>query len=163
VSIADLKVRLGDVPGIQNLTMGLEGGKIMLRWGDGYLAAVDAAASDAQIETAVRAMSTRPPLGLIPAKPAAIINNTPAAAPIAQEGKAVSNPVDAMNAFERAMVNHARLMEEATSAHVQLFEQKLSRQRDSMDRGFTALGDQIDGQTDAFEAMMARYTNCFGR
>jgi hypothetical protein len=39
MSIADLKVRLGDVPGIQNLTIGLEGGKIMLRWGDGYLAA----------------------------------------------------------------------------------------------------------------------------
>ena len=58
MSIADLRVRLGDVPGIQNLTMGLEGGRIMLRWGDGYLAAVDAAASDAEIETAIRAMST---------------------------------------------------------------------------------------------------------
>jgi hypothetical protein len=36
MSIADLKVRLADVQGAETLTMGLEAGRIMLRWGAGY-------------------------------------------------------------------------------------------------------------------------------
>ena len=32
MSIADLKVRLADVPGIETLSMALEAGRIMLRW-----------------------------------------------------------------------------------------------------------------------------------
>ena len=48
MSIADLKVRLADVQGVETLTMGLEAGRIMLRWGAGYSASVDAAASDAR-------------------------------------------------------------------------------------------------------------------
>ena len=55
MSIADLKVRLADVQGVESLTMGLEAGRIMLRWGAGYSALVDAAASDADIEAAVNA------------------------------------------------------------------------------------------------------------
>ena len=44
MSIADLKVRLADIQGVETLTMGLEAGRIVLRWGAGYSASVDAAA-----------------------------------------------------------------------------------------------------------------------
>jgi hypothetical protein len=47
MSIADLKVRLADVPGIETLSMALVAGKIMLRWGTSYSVSVDAAASEA--------------------------------------------------------------------------------------------------------------------
>jgi hypothetical protein len=53
MSIHDLKIRMADVAGIETLTMGLEAGRILLRW-SGYVAAVDASASDAEIEAAVR-------------------------------------------------------------------------------------------------------------
>src|SRR4051794_30847444 len=75
MSIHDLKMRMADA-GIEALTMGLEAGRILLRW-NGYSAAVDASASDAEIEAAVRNAIKLPPVSLIPEKPPAI----PAAAP----------------------------------------------------------------------------------
>jgi hypothetical protein len=36
MSIADLKVLLADVPGIETLTIALEAGRITLRWGTSY-------------------------------------------------------------------------------------------------------------------------------
>jgi len=51
MSIADLKVRLADVQGAETLTMGLEAGRIMLRWGAGYSASVDAAASPRRLQS----------------------------------------------------------------------------------------------------------------
>jgi hypothetical protein len=54
MSIADLKMRLTDVPGIETLSMALEAGRITLRWGTSYSASVDAAASDVDIEAAIR-------------------------------------------------------------------------------------------------------------
>jgi len=38
MSIADLKTRLADVPGIGTLSMSLEAGRITLRWGASYSA-----------------------------------------------------------------------------------------------------------------------------
>jgi len=52
MSIADLKMRLADVPGIETLSMALEAGRISLRWGPNYSTSVDAAASDSDIEAA---------------------------------------------------------------------------------------------------------------
>jgi hypothetical protein len=66
MSIADLKMRLADVQGIETLSMPLEAGRILLRWGAGYSATVDAAASDGEIETAIRSAIRLParPLSL---------------------------------------------------------------------------------------------------
>ena len=50
MSIHDLKTRMADVAGIEALTMDLEAGRILLRW-NGFSVAVDASASDAEIET----------------------------------------------------------------------------------------------------------------
>jgi hypothetical protein len=54
MSIYDLKMRMAEVAGIEVLTMGVEAGGIVLRWGDDYSATVDASAFDADCELAVR-------------------------------------------------------------------------------------------------------------
>jgi len=70
MSIADLKMRLADVQGIETLSMALEAGRILLRWGAGYSATVDAAASDGEIETAIRSAIRLPAASLVTEKPA---------------------------------------------------------------------------------------------
>jgi hypothetical protein len=52
MSIQDLKSRMSDVAGIETLTMGLEAGRIALRWAD-HSAVVDSSASDAECEADV--------------------------------------------------------------------------------------------------------------
>jgi hypothetical protein len=78
MSVHDLKQRLADVPGIESLTMALEGGRILVRWGAGYSAAADASASDYEIEVAVRNAIKLPPVATIPDK-----QPIPNAAPVA--------------------------------------------------------------------------------
>ncbi|CCE03488.1 hypothetical protein [Bradyrhizobium sp. STM 3809] len=63
MSIAGLKARLANVAGIESLSMELQGGRILLRWG-AYTASVDASASNAEIETAVRDAIKLPPLSM---------------------------------------------------------------------------------------------------
>lgn len=91
MSIADLKMRLADVPGIENLSMALEAGRITVRWGAGYSASVDTAASDGEIESAVRNAIKLAPVSLIPDKPAAI----PAPGPSTGVSSMSSNPAQA--------------------------------------------------------------------
>ena len=65
MSIADLKIRQANVPGIETLSMALEAGRIRLRWGASYSASVGAAASDSDIEAAIRNAIKLPPVSLI--------------------------------------------------------------------------------------------------
>jgi hypothetical protein len=53
MSVADLKARLADVPGIETLTMRLICGRQEFGF-NGLIAAVDATANDQEIETAIR-------------------------------------------------------------------------------------------------------------
>ena len=96
MSIADLKMRLADVPGIETLAMALEAGRIALRWGTSYSASVDAAASDADIEAAIREAIKLPPVSLIPDKPARI-----APAPPNGVSSMSSNPASAGASVKR--------------------------------------------------------------
>ena len=91
MSIADLKIRLADVPGIETLSMALEAGRIMLRWGASYSASVDAAASDADIEAAIRNAIKFPAVSLIQHKPVEIA----APAPSTGVSSISSNPASA--------------------------------------------------------------------
>ena len=157
MSVADLKNRLADVPGIHSLSMSLDRGVIALRWGDRHEAVVGAAASDSEIETAVRNASKLPPMSPILDKPA------PAAAPTAQEGKPMSaNPADTMGALDRVMSDHVKQMADIHAAQLRILEASLARQRDTVARGVGSFAEKIDGQTDDFAAMMSRYTNGFG-
>lgn len=157
LSVADLKLRLADVPGVETLSMALEAGKIVLRWG-AYSAAVDAAASDAEIEAAVRNAVKLPPVDLIPDPPA------PAAVPAEPSGSSSMsvNPADTMSALDRVMSDHVRQMADIHAAQIKILEASLARQRDTVANGVGAMAQKIDSQTDDFAAMMARYTNSVG-
>lgn len=65
MSIAELKQRLAHLPGIENLTMRLEGGKEVYSIGGGF-AAVAPLAGDAEIEAAIRSVVPAPPLNVTP-------------------------------------------------------------------------------------------------
>lgn len=64
MGVADLRLKLADVPAIDTLTMSMQGGQIVLHWGE-YSAQVGSFASDAQIEAAIRNAIKLPPVTLI--------------------------------------------------------------------------------------------------
>jgi hypothetical protein len=107
MSIQDLKTRMVDVAGIEPLTMALEAGRIVLRW-DGYSAAVDASASDADCEAAVRNAIKLPRVSLIPDKPAANAVAAKANGAVTMS----TNPASAGASVKQMMEEHTRMMGE---------------------------------------------------
>lgn len=153
MSIHDLKMRMADA-GIEALTMGLEAGRILLRW-NGYSAAVDASASDAEIEAAVRNAIKLPPVSLIPEKPPAI----PAAAP--------SNGVSTMStnagaSVKQMMEEHTRMTGEIQQAQLRILEGTLARQRETVAGAVGKIAQQIEGQTDEFLSALGQFSNDVG-
>lgn len=78
LSVAELKSRLADVPGIETLTLQMLGGRQMFGF-DGLIVGVDPLATDQEIENAIREAAARkatylakatplPPVGLMPAQ-----------------------------------------------------------------------------------------------
>ena len=86
--------------------------------GTGYSASVDAAASDADIEAAIRNAIELPPVSLIPEKPAAI----PAAAPSTGVSKMSTNPASAGASVKQMMEDHTRMMGEIQQAQLRILE-----------------------------------------
>ncbi|MGJ5074559.1 hypothetical protein [Bradyrhizobium oligotrophicum] len=154
MSIADLKARMADVPGIETLTMGFESGRIVLRWG-AYAASVDASASDQAIEAAVRDAIKLPPVTMIPDKPGL------SAVPVQSAPQPASTTGNAAQSVKALMDEHVRMMGEIQAAHVERLRATLSRQRDAMS-AVGAVADKFDAQTDDFLAMMGQYTNALG-
>ncbi|MCA6114264.1 hypothetical protein J6524_04885 [Bradyrhizobium sp. WSM 1738] len=156
MSIHDLKTRMADVAGIEALTMSLEGGRILLRWGS-YSAAVDAAASDAEIEAAVRNAIKLPPVSLIPDKPEAI------AAPAISKGTpSMTNPASTGASVAKIMEDHVRMMGEIQAAQVRILEASLARQRETVAGAVGKVAEKVDGQTDDFLAIMGQFANDLG-
>jgi hypothetical protein len=153
MSISDLKIRLADVPGIENLTMALEAGRIVLRWA-GYSAAVDASASDYEIEVAIRNAIKLPAVSLIPDKP------TPAAVPAPTIGvSSMSNPAAAGLSVKAMMDEHTRMMGEIHAAQLEILRTTLANQRNSVSTAVGSIASKIAAQTDEFNAMMGQYSN----
>jgi len=73
MSVVELKARVADVPNTITSPWGSKGGRIVLQWGDGFAASVDAAASDADCEAAIRNAAKLPPVMAIPEKPTASV------------------------------------------------------------------------------------------
>jgi len=157
MSIHDLKIRMADVAGIEALTMGLEAGRILLRW-NGYSAAVDASASDAEIEAAVRHAIKLPPVSLIPEKPAAI----PAAAPSNGVSTMSTNPASAGASVKQMMEDHTRMMGEIQQAQLAILNATLARQRETVAGAVGKIAQQIDGQTDEFLSALGQFSNDLG-
>jgi hypothetical protein len=111
-----LENRLADVPGV--LSMALESGRIRLCWGASYSASVDAAASDADIEAAIR--DKLPPLSLVTDKPASF-----AAAPLTGASSMSSNPASAGASVKALMEHHFRMMGDIHQAQLRILESSL--------------------------------------
>lgn len=155
MSIADLKTRLADVPGISDLVMNFEGGRILLRWGAGsssYSATVSNGASDAEVEAAIRAAIKLPPVALIPDKPAA--------AGVQPQGGAMSvtGAGAAGQSLRELMEGHRRTLEDLTAAHMDKMREGFAKQL----QGVQALGrlaDKVHAEGDEFLALIGQYTN----
>lgn len=155
LSVSDLKLRLADVPGIEALSMALEAGKIMLRWG-AHSAAVDAAASDAEIEAAVRNAIKLPPVDLI--------QDRPALAPIQPSGgstMSVTGASAAGQSLREMMEEHRKTLADLTGAHMDKMRAGFQKQL----QGVNALGklaEKVDAEGDEFLSLIGQYTNDLG-
>jgi hypothetical protein len=156
MSISDLKIRLADVPGIENLTMTLEAGRIVLRWA-GYSAAVDASASDYEIEVAIRNAIKLPAVSMIPDKPAASV------VPATQTtGQPMTTPATAGFNVQQMMEQHVKTMQDIHVAQLALLQASLDRQVTAVTGAVTNVAIKIDGQTEEFLSMMGQFTNSIG-
>lgn len=158
MSIADLKTRLAEVPGISSLTMNIDdidGGGILLRWGEGtssYSASVPNGASDADIEDAIRAAIKLPSVSLIPEKSAA--------ADVQPQGGAMSvtGAGAAGQSLRELMEGHRRTLEDLTAAHMDKMREGFAKQL----QGVQALGrlaDKVHAEGDEFLSLIGQYTN----
>ena len=157
MSVADLKLRLADVPGIEGLSMGLEAGKIMLRWGS-HSAAVDAAASDADIETAIRNAIKLPPVDLIPDRPAPA---PVSAQPSGSSSMSVTGASAAGQSLREMMEEHRKTLADLTGAHMDKMREGFAKQL----QGVNALGklaDKVQAEGDEFLALIGQDTNDLG-
>ena len=157
MSIHDLKSRMSDVAGIETLTMGLEAGRIVLRW-NGYSAAVDASASDFECEAAVRNAIKLPPVSLIPDKPAAVA----ASAPSTGVFKMSTNPASTGASVKQIMEQHTNMTGEIQAAQLRILESTLARQRETVAGAVGKIAQQIDGQTDEFLSALGQLSNDLG-
>jgi hypothetical protein len=155
MSIADLKSRLADVHGIETLSMRLSGGRIMLAWGGGYYTSADAAASDAEIETAIRNAIKLPPMFLIPDKQSssAIQPANPAVPPMS------SNPASVGLSVKAMMDEHSKALAEIQAAQLEILRSNLANQRESVTNAVASVADAIARQTDEFNAILGQITN----
>jgi len=156
MSIADLKVRLADVPGIEILSMALEAGRIMLRWGTSYSASVDASASDSDIEAAIRNAIKLPGVPLTQDKPAIATLATNGVSSMS------SNPASAGASVKALMEDHVRMMGDIHQAQLRILESSLARQRETVAGAVGKVAEKIDGQTEDFLAIMGQFANDLG-
>ena len=156
MSIADLKVRLADIQGVETPTMGLEAGRIVLRWGAGYSASVDAAASHSDIEAAIRNAIKLPAVSLIPDQPVA------ASASSTGVSSMSSNPASAGASVKALMEDHVRMMGDIHQAQLRILESSLARQRETVAGAVGKVAEKIDGQTEDFLAIMGQFANDLG-
>jgi len=163
MGVSDLKLRMADVPGIHSLTMGLEAGRILLRWGNGYVATADAAASDHEIETAIRNAIQLAPVSSISDKPAAPVAPSPAPASNAQEGKPVNSPtVTSSGSFAAEVREMIEGHKADMDALMQASKEHMRAGMEKQLRAAKALGKMagdVHSAGDEMLAMMGQYTN----
>ncbi|HEX5509853.1 MAG TPA: hypothetical protein VFX37_15235 [Pseudolabrys sp.] len=106
MTIADLKLRLHDLPGIEHLTMQMLAGRQNYCL-NGKLISVDADASEEEAEKAIRAAMASPSVAQIPleAKSAALLPNV---APAPAKPISGAKPMTSFAASLKAMMDEAR-------------------------------------------------------
>lgn len=108
MSVADLKARLADVPGIETLTQQLLGGRLVFGF-NGMIASTDPLATDQEIDDAIRDAADMAKFGRMPAEKTPLPPVGLMPAPTSTETKPMSNPAPgSFAAGLRAMMDEAR-------------------------------------------------------
>jgi hypothetical protein len=179
VSMADLKSRMHDVPGASGMTMNMDAGQ-MIYTISGRDFAFDAAASDAAIESTIRAglamvpapqtadaapaTAPAPSSPVLPAPSVVAPTPTPAVPVVAPAVSAVSStaPVVAAHTVKDMMSQHMAVMSQIHDAQVQLLGLELQKQRDMVAGAIGNVTAKIKAQSDDFAAVMGQFTNMLG-
>ena len=165
MSVADLKIRLRDVSGIETLTMRFASGSILLQWGAGYSATVGAAASDAEIMSAIRDAVRLPPVSLIPDKPAPAVPANP------KEGKLMTDTTPAAPAaapgaaalsIQQRLADHGKKLDAILQAQGALLDAALNEQANAAVSAVSGVVEKIKSQTADFNAIMGQISNIGG-
>lgn len=131
MSLADLKIRMRDLPGVSTLTMQMLSGR--QNFGiNGHLVAVDAGASEIEAEKAIRAALASPAMAQMPAgtpiPSAALIPAVTALAPAPAKPKAIS-----MTTSPGSFASQLKaIVEEARAGVDEAKAQGLARVRDAV-------------------------------
>lgn len=140
MSIADLKLRLADVPGIETLSLTLIGGRSCYGFA-GKIAAVDPLASDQEIEDAIRNAARLPSIAMIPDKPKeapmTVTGAGYAAGSLSSKLRAIRDKISAGSSKMDAALEK---MDQAAEAH-------------------NSLADTVAGEADALLAELGQFTN----
>jgi hypothetical protein len=174
MSIADLKTRLHDVPGIETLTMTMLAGRQNYNL-NGRVIALDASASDFEVEKAVRDAIASPAIAQMPAgtpiPPAPAIAPAPAAnvqapAPAspapAPTSSASGYPASGAHTVKQVLEEHARGMAELQATQLELLRATLSGQHQTVAGAMGGVVDKIKRQTDDYLSIMGQFTNDLG-
>lgn len=188
MGISDIKTRLRDVAGIESLTMLMQAGQQIYTL-NGRQIVTDAAASDVQVESAIRAaLASQASKALdqhlqasisqlVPAAPAATAspNNTvqsegPAATPIggnaapAQTSAPVAtataaHPVSGAHTVKELLEEHKAMMAQIQASSVELLRATLQNQRDTIAGTIGNVAAKIKSQTDDYLSIMGQISN----
>jgi hypothetical protein len=169
MSIADLKTRLRDVPGIETLTMQMLAGRQNYSL-NGRLISLDAAASDVDVETAIRAAIASPAIAQMPAgtpiSPAASIAQattpTPPATVSATTSATAGHPASGAHTVKEVLQEHARGMAELQATTLELLRATLTNQRQTVSGAMSGVVDKVNRQTEDYLSIMGQFTNDLG-
>jgi hypothetical protein len=161
MSVSDLKTRLHDVPGIENLTMQNLAGRQVYSLG-GKVIGLDPNASDAEIENAIRAAVASPSIALIPLEGASVAllpNVAPAPSQSIPRGKAMS-----VTGAAHAGMSLKQMMADK-KAKLAAAHDKLSANFGKLDQATAALdslGDDVGSEADDLLASIGQFKNDLG-
>jgi len=169
MGIADLKARMRDVPGIDSLTMQIQGGQQVFNL-NGRPITFGAGESDAAVEAGIRAAVASPaivqmaagaPVTPDMAQAAAVALHPTVAAAVSPAPAPTSsaNPAAAHTTVKQMMADHASKMAELHAGMTELLRAALSEQQNTVATALGNVTSQIKGQTDDFKAMMGQFTN----
>jgi hypothetical protein len=186
MGIADLKMRLRDVLGIESLTTQMVAGEQRYNLNGGDIV-VSASASDVEVEKAIRAAITSAAIaqvtapdpatlhgvgavqGAISAPPVVSASATlippvtvsPAAAPTLQPQStpAMSSPANVGLTVKQMMEEPTRLMGDIHAAQLEILRATLDQQRTGVATAVGGVAAKIAAQTDEFNAIMGQFTN----
>jgi hypothetical protein len=152
MSVADLKARLADVPGIETLTLQLIGGRQVFGFA-GMIAAVDPLATDQEIEDAIREAAARKADFLAKTTPLPDAGLMPA--PIQEE-----NPMGVTGA-SHVGANLKTRMDDLKSK-IAAGQSKIDASLSKMEQAAEAthqFGDQLGTEADELLATLGQFTN----